>query len=151
MPFDGVIQHLARLKTVIKDEKGNPQFERVPAKPYYRYWINRSKDGKGDQSEVSVWFKDGKVIQIRDVFGGKRLNETESAVQVFGKKGAEFTKKWGTPTHSQRDMMTWARDDGVVVLRLIRPDNPYALPILKVVVSSVRNSSEIEKTIRGTF
>ena len=151
MTSDEVVQHLANLEGVVKDKKGNPQFEKVPAKPYYRYWINRSKDRKRDQSEVTVWFKDGKVTQIRDVFGGRMLDKTKSAIAVFGEKKKEFTKKWGTPTRRQRELATWVRDDGMAVLRLIRADNPYSFPVLKVVISAIKNSAEIQRTIKGTF
>jgi len=152
MTFEEVVQHLAKIDEVLKDKNGNPQFERVPTKPYYRYWINRSKNRKTSQSEVTVWFKDWKVVQLRDVFGGERLNKTESAIKVFEEKKKELIKKWGVPTRDEKDLVTWVRDDGLAILRLIRPNNPYAYPVLKLVVSAMGNATdEILRTIRGTF
>lgn len=134
MTINKVGQHLAKLE-------GSPKLERVPTKPYYRYWIKR----KGNPSEVSVWFKGQKVIQLKDVFGGKRLNKTNSAIKVFEEKKKEFIRKWGLPTRQQKDLVVWVKKDGIAVLRLIRPDNPYALPVLKIVVSTTKNTAEIKR------
>lgn len=54
-------------------------------------------------------------------------------------------KKWGVPTHQEKHLVTWVRDDGTAILRLLLPDKkkyPYALPILKVLVFAKGYSSK---------
>ena len=59
---------IEEVRAVIKKE-GNYNLKQVPLKNYYRYYE------KG-VSEISIWFHNEKVIQIRNVFGGDRLNKS---------------------------------------------------------------------------
>ena len=129
-------KQIALLQGISKKTSGEPFFERVPTKPYYRYYVQRSKAKSKLTSEVIVYFKNGKVVQFKDVFGGTRVGTNELATKTFREKIKEFKKVWGVPTLKKKFLVTWVRDDGIAILSLELPANRYALPILKIVVTT---------------
>jgi len=133
--FHELKERLASVPGISKKASGEPLLEKVPTKAYYRYYVQRSK-AKGElTSEVSIYFRDGKVTQFRDVFGGTHVGTSESASRTFNEKVKELTKLWGAPTTKRKLLATWGRDDRKAVLSLELPANQYALPILKLTVT----------------
>jgi hypothetical protein len=130
-----VKERLVSVQGISKDAAGKPLLEKVPTKTYYRYYVQRSS-AKGElTSEVNVYFKNGKVVQFKDVFGGSRVSTRQSVTRTFNEKIEELTKLWGNPTAKSKLLATWVRDNRKAVLSLEIPESQYAYPVLKIVVA----------------
>lgn len=124
---------LSDIKGVNKGKDGNASFHKVPTKTYYCYYVDREEYSTKGQSEVAVFFKNGRVIQFRNVFGGD-YNTNEEAMALYNSISEKLTKDWGDPEYSTSEKTTWVRDDVTAVLRADLIDSTRALPTVKLLV-----------------
>ena len=117
------------------------KLEEDPVFNCYRYH-------KSDGTEVIVWFRNKKLVQIRGIFTEKRLKKTETALEVFHEKKKEFTSKWGTPTKYVKHLVIWEEEANIAVLRLKSSIHGMP-PELKLVLSSDKSSPEIKAAMEG--
>jgi hypothetical protein len=118
------------------------KLEADPLASFYHYY-------RPDGTEVSVWFKDNKLVQIRLVYKEKRLEKTDTALGYFHEVREKFTAQWGTPTKFVKQLVVWEEGAHITVLRLIPPEKPYLPPALKLVVSSDKSSFAIKSALEG--
>lgn len=121
---------------------GMVDFERVPTRPYYRYYINRDyrdADGETIQSEVSLLFKKGKLYQIKDMLGG--CYDTKVEAQNFVESiSKDLEKKWGPHTDRTDKNVTW-RGNGITAELIIEiPTNRYNKPYVKLLIYKGKES-----------
>ncbi len=133
---------------ISKTTDGQPVFEQVPLKPYYRTFCRHSPELN---SEITIWIKpDTGVEQIRESFGGQAVADMTVTRQEFSRLKTELSKQWGKPSQENQDLALWKIGDRAAILRLIPPDRPLSLPVLKIVVSNNGlESEEMRNTISG--
>ncbi|MCK5000896.1 MAG: hypothetical protein KAS23_15240 [Anaerohalosphaera sp.] len=124
--------YLEKIKGIRKVNGGNPYLYRVPTKTYYAYCTDR--DNGALYSEVTVYFKDNKIVMFKDVISRKLFSDEtpEKAQALFNKLTSELTAKWGKPEYKSSERITWIRDDVTANLTIELPDNSYGLPIVKI-------------------
>ncbi len=128
-----VAGYLNKIPNIQRTKEGPPLFERVPTKTYYRYYVDRDVAGEEGQSEVALFFKDGRLIQTKDVFGG--FYETvEEANRRFESIAGASSKTWGDPESRSSDRVTWVRNDIIAVLAMELPTDSIGLPIITLLI-----------------
>lgn len=147
--------NIAELRAVLKKnpcisktKAGEPWLERVPLKPYYRTSCRHSSRLN---SEITFWIDVDKGIeQIRESFGGEAIDTLADTRREFARLKVELSKIWGSPKQDAKDIAIWKDGNRAAILRVIPPDHPESLPILKVVVSvHGLASQEMQKTLAG--
>lgn len=133
---------LEQVKTSIK-KSGNYMLRNVPGESYYQYFNGRKR------VVVSVWFTNQKLSQIRVKFEGGRVTKMESAKEVFNENKKECISMWGVPTRDEDNLVVWDRDNNIGALRLDPPENPYDYPNLRLVLSTVKDTKEVQLAIQG--
>ena len=131
--FADIVGRLDKLPSIQRTRDGLPFFERVPTKTYYRYYVDRLIDREKDQSEVALFFKDGKLIQMKDVFGGFYTTAAETR-RRFESLRAILEAMWGTTEYRANDRVTWVRGSVTAVLRMELPTDSIALPIITLLI-----------------
>ena len=126
--------YLEKIEGIRKVHAGNPYLYRVPTKTYYAYVTDR--DNGAIYSEVTVNFKDNKLVMFKDVFSGRSLSDEtpDKAQTLFNKLTSDLTAKWGEPEYKSPERITWVRDDVTANLNIELPDNSYGLPIVKITI-----------------
>jgi len=139
---------LTRNPCVSKTKTGELLFEQVPLKSYYRTYCRHSPRF---HSEVAFWIDaQAGVVQIRESFNGEAISNLADTRREFARLKAEFSRHWGSPNPDDKDLAVWRDTTHAAVLRVIPPDHPLSLPILKVVVSAHGlTSEEMQKTLAG--
>jgi hypothetical protein len=141
-------QVLSRNTCISKTKTGEILFEQVPVKSYYRTYCRHNPRF---HSEVTFWF-DGQtgVVQIRESFNGEAISSLADTRREFARLKEEFSQTWGSPSQDTNDLAVWRDATYAAVLRVIPPDHPLSLPILKIVVSAHGlTSEEMQKTLAG--
>jgi len=110
----------------------HPKLYRVPTKSYYAYDLVRK--GENNRSQVTVYFKDGKLNMFKDVLDGPWVRDNESAQATYRQLALEYRSKWGNPDYESPRRISWIRNDISAHLTIDLPDNPYGLPIVKILV-----------------
>jgi hypothetical protein len=132
--LNDIPKYLNRLPGVNRGPSGDPMFARVPGKTYFAYNINRSRDFKENQSEVSIFVENGVVSQIKDSFGGPWIWDAEEADEKFDAMAEALTARWGPPERTTSRSVHWVRDDGQAVLTFELPSSPHALQIINLLM-----------------
>ena len=147
--------NMSELKTALKNNPcisktntGEATLERVPLKPYYRTWC-RYRPTLG--SEVTFWIDVERGIeQVRESFNGEAIFTLVDARREFARLKMDLSKIWGNPAQEAKDLAVWENESRAAILRIISPDHPMSLPILKLVVSvHGLTSKEVQKTLAG--
>jgi len=139
---------LTKNPCVSKTKTGEILFEQVPLKAYYRTYCRHNPRF---HSEVTFWV-DAKtaVVQIRESFNGEAISNLADTRREFARLKAELSKTWGSPNQDAEDLAVWRDATHAAILRVIPPDHPLSLPILKVVVSAQGlTSEEMQRTLAG--
>ena len=134
---------LEQVKTSIK-ESGNYILRNVPGESYNQYFNGRKRFA------VSVWFTNQKLSQIRVKFEGGRVTKMESAKELFNEKKKECISMWGVPTRDEKNLVVWDRDKNIGVLRLDPSENPYDYPTLQLLLSTIKDTKEVQLAIQGS-
>jgi len=139
---------LTKNSCVSKTKTGEVLLEQVPLKSYYRTYCRHNSSF---HSEVVFWIDpQNGVVQIRESFSGEAISSLANTREEFAKLKGEFSKTWGPPNRDDKDLAVWKDTTHAAVLRIILPDHPLSLPILKVVVSlHGLASEEMQKTLAG--
>jgi hypothetical protein len=133
---------------VSKTKTSEILFEQVPLKSYYRSYCRHNPRF---HSEVAFWVDaQTGVVQIRESFNGEAISNLADTRREFARLKGELSMTWGSPNRDAEDLAVWRDTSHAAVLRVIPPDHPLSLPILKVVVSAHGlTSEEMQKTLAG--
>ncbi len=139
---------LSRNPCISKTKTGEIVFEQVPLKSYFRTYCRHNPRFN---SEVAFWVDaQTGVVQIRESFNGEAISKLADARHEFARLKGEFSRTWGGPNQDDKDLAVWKDTTHAAVLRVIPPDHPLSLPILKGVVSAHGlTSEEMQKTLAG--
>jgi len=139
---------LSRTPCISKTKSGEILFEQVPLKSYYRTYCRHNSRFN---SEVVFWVNgQSSVVQIRESFDGDAISNLADTRHEFVRLKGEFSKTWGSPNQDDKDLAVWKDTTHAAILRVIPPDHPLSLPILKVVVSAYGlKSEEMQRTLAG--
>ena len=133
---------------ISKTNTGEATLERVPLKPYYRTWCRYRPNL---DSEVTLWIDVERGIeQVRESFNGETISTLVGARREFARLKMDLSNIWGNPAQEAKDLVVWEDESRAAILRVIPPDHPMGLPILKLVVSvHGLTSTEMQKTLAG--
>ncbi len=118
------------------------KLEAVPLADFYHYY-------RPNGTEASVWFKDGKLVQISLLYKEKKLEKTDTALGLFHEVREDLTAKWGTPAKFIKQLFVWEDGVNIAALRLMPSEKPHLPPTLKLVVSANKSSFAIKSTLEG--
>jgi hypothetical protein len=124
--------YLKKIEGIREVYNGTPYLYRVPTKTYYAY--NVIRNNIMSNSDVTVYFKNNKIVMFKDVFSGEPFSDDEKALASFTKIASELTTKWGEPDYESPERITWIYNNVTANLTIELPDNSQGLPIIKITV-----------------
>lgn len=130
--FKDIPKYLDKIKGIQRTSNNKPFFQKVPTKTYYWYFADRKINDKVANSEISLFFKNNKLIQIKEVFGGN-YRTIEEGMPWFDFIADQLKLKWQEPDYSEdKRQITWSRNDVTAVLTIRQ--EPKGLPVIKLLV-----------------
>jgi len=121
---------LAEARAAVAANKKAHDFERVPTKTsVYRYRFERS----WGQSEVTVGIEAGRVVLLKELFGGDWSWDEGKAKALFVRTRDQLKKTWGEPIHQDGGRASWMLDGKTAAL-IYAPGVGEGLPIIKLTV-----------------